>query len=125
MSDPSRPSNTPVAVRIGGTAPPYAVALEPPGPYRITEPGSTLTLQLDSASVRGGFALFGIGFRDAQADAQLTAALYSRNAPNDTLVITDAKTKDGYFEFVMLYQDGAGGATVYGFDPAVENEEPA
>lgn len=117
-------SNTPVSVSISGTMPPYNVTLSPAGPYRITSPGSTLTMSLDSASSAAGFKLYGIGFREPESEAQLTARLSTAQNPDDTLTIVDAKSEDGQFEFVLLYQDRNGGATVYGLDPEIDNEEP-
>lgn len=117
-------SDTPITVTINNNQPPYQVTLSPPGPYRVTERNSTLTMQLDELSVRNGFQLFGIGFRDPEAEEQLYARVSTTDHENDTLVITDTKTKNGRFEFIVLYQDQNRGRTVYGYDPVVENDDP-
>lgn len=117
-------SNTNVTVRIANSQPPYEVTLNPPGPYRITERHSTITMKLDENSARAGFRMFGIGYLEPATQEQLSAEVSSNRNPDDTLTITDAKTKNGRFEFVMLYQDHNGGTTVYGHDPEIDNEEP-
>lgn len=116
-------SNTPVTVRIANDQPPYSVTLNPPGPYRITERNSTVTLTLDQSSAQAGFRMFGIGFREPEAEEQLSAVVSTTRNQDDTLAITDAKTENGRFEFVVLYQDQNGGTTVYGHDPEVDNDD--
>ncbi|MEE4329778.1 MAG: hypothetical protein V2J10_02855 [Wenzhouxiangella sp.] len=123
MSD-NEPTRTRVDVSIHGSEPPYRVLLNPAGPYRITAAGSTVTMTLDSTSAAAGFRLYGIGFRNAISDSQLTAEVSTTRSPDDTLTVTDAYTEKGQFEFVMLYQDAIGGSTVYGLDPEIDNEEP-
>lgn len=136
MSSSGVSKNTSIAVTISGSTqsgkgPPYTVVLNPPGPYPVTAPGSTLTLTLDSASARAGFQMFGIGFRgdskDVSTQSQLTAAVGSTSSTNDTLTITDAYTiKHETFEFVLLYQNPVADsnvARVYGYDPEVDNED--
>ncbi len=117
-------SNTPVTVSIANDQPPYSVTLDPPGPYRITERNATVTLSLDEQSVRSGFKMFGIGFRDPEAEEQLSAVVSTTRHQDDTLTITDAKTRNGQFEFIVLYQDRNGGSTVYGHDPIIDNDDP-
>ena len=117
-------SDTPVRVTINNDQPPYQVTLNPPGPYRITKPNSTITMQLDETSVRAGFKMFGIGFREPEAEDQLHADVTTTRHENDTLKVTDAKTENGQFEFVVLYQDSDGGRMVYGYDPVIENDDP-
>ncbi len=68
--------------------------------------------------------MFGIGFSDQAAESQMTAQVSSNSASDDTLTVNDAKTQDGSFEFIMLYQDGNGGRSVYGYDPVMNNQEP-
>jgi hypothetical protein len=116
-------SDTQVTVSIANSQPPYQVTLNPPSPYRITQRNSTITMQLDERSVRAGFKMFGIGFRDRAADEQLQADVMTTDHENDTLKITDAKTKNGLFEFVVLFQDHNAGTEVYGHDPEVRNED--
>ena len=116
-------SNTPVTVSIANNQPPYSVRLNPPGPYRITERNSTVTLTLDQASAQAGFKMFGIGFREPKAEEQLSAVVSTSRSQDDTLTVTDAKTENGRFEFVVLYQDQSGGTMVYGYDPEVDNED--
>ncbi|QOC23272.1 hypothetical protein IC757_03730 [Wenzhouxiangella sp. AB-CW3] len=116
-------SNTPVTVTIANDQPPYRVTLNPPGPYRITEPNSTITMQLDEQSAGAGFKMFGIGFREPEAEDQLHANVTTTRHQDDTLRVTDAKTENGRFEFVVLYQDQGGGTTVYGYDPEVDNDD--
>ncbi len=116
-------SNTPVNVRITNDQPPYTVTLNPPGPYRITERNSTVSLTLDQSSAQAGFKMFGIGYREPDAQGQLSAVVSTNRNQNDTLTVTDAKTENGRFEFVVLYQDQSGGTTVYGHDPVIDNED--
>jgi hypothetical protein len=120
----NEPTHTRVNVAIHGTKPPYRVILSPAGPYRITAAGSTVSMTLDPASAAAGFRLYGIGFRNPVADSQLTAEVSTTASTDDTLTVIDAYTRKGHFEFVMLYQDARGGATVYGLDPDIDNEEP-
>lgn len=117
-------SDTPVTVTINNNQPPYQVTLNPPGPYRVTQRNATITMQLDEQSVRDGFKMFGIGFRDPEAEEQLYARVSTTDHENDTLIITDLKTKNGRFEFVVLYQDSDAGRMVYGYDPLIDNEDP-
>ena len=136
MSSSGDSKNTPITVTItgntqAGKGPPYTVVLNPVGPYLVSAPNSTLTLSLDATTTRAGFQLFGIGFRgdskDASSQTQLTAAVSSTSAANDTLTITDADTLKGQsFEFVLLYQNPVADPTaarVYGYDPQVDNED--
>lgn len=116
-------SNTRVNVKIANSEPPYEVTLTPPGPYRITERNSTVTMQLDQTSAQAGFRMFGIGYLEPDTQDQLSAVVSTDRNPDDTLTVNDAKTKNGRFEFVMLYQDRNGGTTVYGFDPTIENDD--
>lgn len=116
-------SNTQVKVTIANSEPPYEVTLTPPGPYPITERNSTVTMQLDQKSAQAGFRMFGIGYLEPDTQEQLSAVVSTDRNPDDTLTVTDAKTKNGRFEFVMLYQDQNGGAMVYGLDPVIENED--
>ncbi len=124
MSDSNDNKNIAVQVSIQRGQPPYEVTLNPPGPYRISQPDSTITMQLDRRSASSGFQMFGIGFREPEAEEQLYAEVATTDNENDTLVITDVKTKNGTFEFVVLYQDSNRGTTVYGYDPDVENVDP-
>lgn len=124
MNNSSNDNNIAVEVSIRRGQPPYEVTLNPPGPYRITEANSTITLKLDQTSARAGFQMFGIGFREPESEAQLSARVTTGDNENDTLVITDAKTENGRFEFALLYQDSQRGTTVYGHDPIVENIDP-
>lgn len=116
-------SNIRVNVNIANSEPPYEVTLTPPGPYRITERRSTVTMKLDQKSAQAGFRMFGIGYPEPATQEQLSAVVNTDRNPDDTLTVTDAKTKNGRFEFVMLYQDQNGGAMVYGLDPVIENED--
>lgn len=116
-------SNTRVKVTISNSQPPYEVTLTPPGPYRITERNSTITMKLDQTSAQAGFRMFGIGYLEPATQEQLSAEVSSDRNPDDTLTVTDAKTENGRFEFVMLYQDQNGGSMVYGYDPVVDNED--
>ena len=79
-----QPTHTQVNVSIHGEKPPYRVILSPPGPYRITAAGSTVTMTLDPASVQAGFRLYGIGFRDPSADSQLSAEVSTTASHDDT-----------------------------------------
>lgn len=115
--------NTRVKVSIANSEPPYEVTLTPPGPYRITERNSTITMKLDQTSAQAGFRMFGIGYPEPDTQEQLSAVVSTGNNPDDTLTVSDAKTKNGTFEFVMLYQDQNGGTMVYGYDPEVKNED--
>jgi hypothetical protein len=117
-------SNTLVQVSISGSAPPYQVNLTPAGPYVINACGSTVVMTLDQASAQAGFKMFGIGFQNQAGESQLSAVVSTTISADDTLTVTDGKTEDGLFEFVLLYQDSNGGCGVYGFDPYIRNEEP-
>lgn len=121
---PESNTNIEVEVSIRRGQPPYQVTLNPPGPYRMSHPDSTITAKLDQQSARSGFQMFGIGFREPESEDQLTARVTTTDTVNDTLVITDAKTKNGTFEFALLYQDANRGDTVYGLDPEVINVDP-
>lgn len=120
----NKPTHTQVDVAIHGKTPPYRVILSPAGPYRITAAGSTVIMTLDPESVEAGFRLYGIGFRNPASDKQLTARVSTTASSDDTLTVVDAYTRQGQFEFVMLYQDARGGESVYGLDPEIDNEEP-
>ena len=82
-------SDTPVRVTINNDQPPYQVTLNPPGPYRITKANSTVTMQLDETSARAGFKMFGIGFREPEAEDQLHANVITTRHEDDTLKVTD------------------------------------
>lgn len=116
-------SNIRVNVNIANSEPPYEVTLTPPGPYRITERNATVTMILDQKSAQAGFRMFGIGYLEPATQEQLSAVVSTDRNPDDTLTVNDAKTKNGRFEFVMLYQDQNGGTTVYGFDPEIDNDD--
>lgn len=120
----SNDNNIDVEVSIRRGQPPYQVTLNPAGPYQISHPDSTITAKLDQQSASSGFQMFGIGFREPESEAQLSALVTTTDNQNDTLVITDVKTENGTFEFALLYQDANRGSTVYGLDPEVHNVDP-